>query len=111
MCLACAVKRLVKEERFPHVLFYGPPGTGKTSTILAVARQMYGASMRSMVLELNASDDRGISIVREQVVDFASTRTMFRCALLILHPSALLRSMLLCLTALTGNERVQPFIR
>ena len=80
VCHACAVKRLVKEERFPHVLFYGPPGTGKTSTILAVARQMYGASMRSMVLELNASDDRGISIVREQVVDFASTRTMFRCA-------------------------------
>ena len=63
---------------FPHVLFYGPPGTGKTSTILAVARQMYGASMGSMVLELNASDDRGIGIVREQVVDFASTRTMFR---------------------------------
>ncbi len=72
------VKRLVKEDRFPHVLFYGPPGTGKTSTILAVARQMYGASLRSMVLELNASDDRGIGIVREQVVDFASTKTMFR---------------------------------
>lgn len=78
MCSLCTVKRLVKEERFPHVLFYGPPGTGKTSTILAVARQMYGPSMRSMVLELNASDDRGIAIVREQVVDFASTRTMFR---------------------------------
>lgn len=74
----CPVKRLVKEDRFPHVLFYGPPGTGKTSTILAVARQMYGASLRSMVLELNASDDRGIGIVREQVVDFASTKTMFR---------------------------------
>ena len=87
--MACAVKRLVKEERFPHVLFYGPPGTGKTSTILAVARQMYGASMRSMVLELNASDDRGISIVREQVVDFASTRTMFRCALLLPDPPEL----------------------
>ena len=78
ICSMCIVKRLVKEERFPHVLFYGPPGTGKTSTILAVARQMYGPSMRSMVLELNASDDRGIAIVREQVVDFASTRTMFR---------------------------------
>lgn len=75
-----AVKRLVKEDRFPHVLFYGPPGTGKTSTILAVARQMYGASLRSMVLELNASDDRGIGIVREQIVDFASTKTMFRSA-------------------------------
>ena len=43
---ACAVKRLVSEDRFPHVLFYGPPGTGKTSTILAVARQMYGDSLR-----------------------------------------------------------------
>ena len=83
MCSLCTVKRLVKEERFPHVLFYGPPGTGKTSTILAVARQMYGPSMRSMVLELNASDDRGIAIVREQVVDFASTRTMFRQGTLI----------------------------
>ncbi|KAK9915083.1 hypothetical protein WJX75_004524 [Coccomyxa subellipsoidea] len=71
------IKRLVKEDRFPHVLFYGPPGTGKTSTILAVARQMYGSSLRSMVLELNASDDRGIGIVREQIVDFASTKTMF----------------------------------
>ena len=67
------------EDRFPHVLFYGPPGTGKTSTILAVARQMYGDSHRRMVLELNASDDRGIGIVREQVVDFASTKSVFRC--------------------------------
>ena len=74
-----AVKRLVNENRLPHVLFYGPPGTGKTSTILAVARQLYGGSnMSSMCLELNASDDRGISIVRQQVVDFASTRTLHR---------------------------------
>lgn len=75
----CAVKRLVSENRLPHVLFYGPPGTGKTSTILAVARQLYGGAMSNMVLELNASDDRGINIVRQQVVDFASTRTIFRC--------------------------------
>ena len=72
------VRRLVSENRLPHLLLYGPPGTGKTSTILAVARALYGpAAMPSMVLELNASDDRGIAVVRQQVVDFASTRTIF----------------------------------
>ena len=82
---ACsAVKKLVHEGRLPHLLFYGPPGTGKTSTILAVARQIYGKSMANMVLEMNASDDRGIGVVRQQVVDFASTRTMFRCILVII---------------------------
>lgn len=68
------------ENKLPHLLFYGPPGTGKTSTILAVARQIYGASFQSMVLELNASDDRGIGVVRQQVQDFASSRTLFGCS-------------------------------
>lgn len=60
----------------PHLLLYGPPGTGKTSTILAVARQMYGQSFRNMILELNASDDRGIEVVRRQIQDFASTQSI-----------------------------------
>lgn len=50
-----AVKKLLHENQLPHLLFYGPPGTGKTSTILAIARQMYGSSLGTMTLELNAS--------------------------------------------------------
>lgn len=71
------IKKLTHENRLPHLLLYGPPGTGKTSTILAVARQIYGGAMQNMTLELNASDDRGIDVVREQIQDFASTRSVF----------------------------------
>ena len=59
-------------------MFYGPPGTGKTSTILACAKEIYSPKeFNSMVLELNASDDRGINVVRGQILSFASTRTIF----------------------------------
>ena len=54
------ITRLIDAGKLPHLLLYGPPGTGKTSTILACAHTLYGKHFQSMVLELNASDDRGI---------------------------------------------------
>lgn len=71
------VRKFVHEGRLPHLLFYGPPGTGKTSTIVALAREIYGKNYKNMVLELNASDDRGIDVVRNQIKEFASTRQIF----------------------------------
>eukprot|EP00898_Chlorokybus_atmophyticus_P004639 jgi/Chlat1/5176/Chrsp33S05040 len=75
------IGKLTREGRLPHLLLYGPPGTGKTSTVLAVARQLYGDKYQNMTLELNASDDRGIDVVRNQIQDFASTRTIFSSGL------------------------------
>ena len=74
------ITRLIDAGKLPHLLLYGPPGTGKTSTILACAHKMYGKNFQSMVLELNASDDRGIDVVRDQIKEFASTRQMFTSA-------------------------------
>ena len=54
--------RLVDSDNLPHLLLYGPPGTGKTSTITACAKRMYKEKFKSMTLELNASDARGIEV-------------------------------------------------
>lgn len=70
------LRQFVEKNRLPHLLFYGPPGTGKTTTILAIARQLYGAEdFRKQVLELNASDERGIGVVRNEIVNFSSARS------------------------------------
>ncbi|KAL4737282.1 P-loop containing nucleoside triphosphate hydrolase protein [Aspergillus similis] len=79
--ILATINRFVEANQLPHLLLYGPPGTGKTSTILALARRIYGSkNMRQMVLELNASDDRGIDVVREQIKTFASTKQIFSMA-------------------------------
>ena len=72
------MKKFLSEDRLPHLLFYGPPGTGKTSTILAIKTKLYEPKeIPSLVLELNASDDRGIDIVRTEIVNFVSARNIF----------------------------------
>jgi len=71
------LQNLIDSNKLPHLLFYGPPGTGKTSTILACARKINGAAYQNLILELNASDDRGINNVREEIKDFASTKRIF----------------------------------
>ncbi|KAF2457003.1 DNA replication factor C subunit Rfc3 [Lineolata rhizophorae] len=76
--ILATINKFVDSNRLPHLLLYGPPGTGKTSTVLALARRIYGnKNMRQMVLELNASDDRGIDVVREQIKTFSSTKQIF----------------------------------
>ena len=72
-----ALKGFIETKYMPHMLFYGPPGTGKTSTILACAKELYGINFNFMVMELNASDDRGIEVVRNKVKQFVSSDNAF----------------------------------
>ena len=62
---------------FPHLLFYGGSGSGKTSTILAVLNDYFGTKKKLMVMRLDASDDRGINSVREEIKGFAEKKNYF----------------------------------
>jgi replication factor C subunit 3/5 len=67
----------IKNKCVPHLLFYGPPGSGKTSTIMAAAKQLYGKFFNHMVMELNASDDRGIDVVRNRIKRFVISKNVY----------------------------------
>ncbi len=69
-------KFFVEDKNIPHMMFTGPAGTGKTTTALAIAHELYGKEWKQSVLELNASDERGIDVIRHKVKDFARTRTV-----------------------------------
>lgn len=67
------MKAYIKERKLPHLLFAGPAGTGKTTTALCLAREFFGENFREGFLELNASDERGIDVVRGKIKEFART--------------------------------------
>ncbi|MFW6437086.1 MAG: replication factor C small subunit [Halococcoides sp.] len=67
------VREYVANDDLSHMLFAGPAGTGKTTTAIAIARELYGDDWEEYFLELNASDERGIDVVRDRVKSFART--------------------------------------
>jgi len=70
------IKNLVNGMNIPHLLFAGPAGTGKSSLALIVVKQLFGETWKDNYLELNASDERGIDVVRQKVKDFARTKAL-----------------------------------
>jgi len=66
----------VKQKNMPHLLFAGPAGIGKSTLALVTARELFGETWQNNFLELNASDERGIDIVRVKVKDFARTKAI-----------------------------------
>jgi replication factor C small subunit len=70
------LKSFVKSRNVPHCIFAGPPGTGKTTAAVCLARNLYGEAYREHLMELNASDERGIDVVRETVKTFARVKSI-----------------------------------
>ena len=69
--IVARLQEFVKRETMPHCLFAGPPGTGKTTAALCLARDLFGERFQDVFMELNASDERGIDVVRTTVKEFA----------------------------------------
>jgi replication factor C small subunit len=71
--IIASLKRFVETKAVPHCLFTGPPGTSKTTAAMAMAKDLFGDTYERNFMELNASDERGIDVVRNQIKNFART--------------------------------------
>ena len=78
------LKAYVKTKNVPHLMFAGPAGTGKTTSALALSKELFGESWKNNFHELNASDERGIGIVRGKIKDFARTAPIGKTAFKII---------------------------
>jgi len=78
------LKAYVKTKNVPHLMFAGPAGTGKTTSALAMSKELFGESWKQNFHELNASDERGIGIVRGKIKDFARTAPIGKTAFKII---------------------------
>ncbi len=70
------IKAFVENKNIPHLLLTGPPGVGKSTIALVIARELFGDAWKENFLELNASNDRGIDVVRNTIKDFARTKSI-----------------------------------
>ncbi|MEM3793554.1 MAG: replication factor C small subunit [Candidatus Bathyarchaeia archaeon] len=70
------LKKFVEDRSMPHCLFAGPPGTGKTTAALCLAHDLFGERFMDLFMELNASDERGIDVIRTTVKEFARAATI-----------------------------------
>ena len=74
------LKNIIKQKNFPNLIFYGPPGTGKTTTIINLINEYhnkYYPGIKGLKIHLNASDDRGIDVIRNQINQFVNTKSLF----------------------------------
>ena len=74
------LNNIINTNNFPNLLFYGPPGTGKTTTIINIINSYqikHNQKKKGLMIHLNASDDRGIDIIRNQIKAFVDTKTLF----------------------------------